>query len=207
MKKHIIVLTVCILSLLASVFAFTGCGSDKNPSPTNEEISISLNHTTISMQVGGQASLVASVHNYYGKLIFESSDKTVADVDLRGVVIGISEGNAVITVMAGNKSATCAITVTASEEESAEVEVLPILKLLTKPEMVSVGYEFGLAAELVLSGDALDGVQFGFYVTDEIVAEISGNTFRAKSAGITDLVVFCEYGGRVYSDRCNIQII
>ena len=207
MKKRIIILTVCILSLLMSVFAFAGCGSDNGTQPAQQEISISLNHTAIDMQVGGQASLVATVNNYYGKVIFESSDKTVADVDLRGVVIGLSVGNAIITATAGDKSATCTITVTASGEDTVGLEVLPVLKLLTKPDTVSVGYEFNLAAELVLSGNALEGIQFSFYVTDENVAEISGNTFRAKSAGRTDLVVSCEYGGQVYSDRCNIQII
>ncbi len=206
MKKRVFSLTICILSFLLSIFTFVGCNNQQQQQP-DKEIVISLNHTTIYIQEGGHALLVATVTNYYEDVVFTSSDTNIVDIDVRGVVIGVSEGVATITAAAGEKTASCIVTVTLGEESEPALETLPVLELLTKPETIAVGYEFNLAAKLILDGVVVEDINFDFYVTNESVAEITDGTFRAKAVGRTDLVVSCEYNGKIYSDRCNIQVI
>ena len=77
--------------------------------------SISLNKTTLTLKEGESETLVATVYpsNASNKTAVWSSSQTgIAEVDQNGKVTGISAGSATITAMAGNKSATCMVTVT-----------------------------------------------------------------------------------------------
>ena len=78
---------------------------------------VSLDKTSISIQIDGTATLTATVspNNATNKSItWKSDDESVARVN-NGVVTGISEGTATITVTTvdGNHQATCGVSVTA----------------------------------------------------------------------------------------------
>lgn len=79
---------------------------------------VSLNKSTISLQIGGNETLTATVapSNASDKSVtWESSNTGVATVDANGKVVGIAAGEATITVKTvdGNKTTTCTVTVTA----------------------------------------------------------------------------------------------
>lgn len=78
--------------------------------------SITLNKTSLSLQVGKQATLTATVKpdNAADKTVtWSSSNTNVATVSSSGVVKGVSAGTATITAKTSNNlSATCTITVT-----------------------------------------------------------------------------------------------
>ena len=76
--------------------------------------SIALNKTSLSLKEGESETLVATVSpdNATDKTVTWSSTNTsVATVDASGRVTAIKEGTATITAKAGDKSATCAVTV------------------------------------------------------------------------------------------------
>ena len=79
---------------------------------------ISLAGTTVKLGSMGQCTLKASVSGMKKDVeilegaVWTSSNPAVATVDNHGLVTGISTGGAVITVKAGELSATCTITVT-----------------------------------------------------------------------------------------------
>ena len=78
---------------------------------------ISLSDTTLILQAGGTHTLVATVEPDYVEntgVSWESSDITVATVDGEGVVTGVDQGTAVITVTTdeGEFTAECLVTVT-----------------------------------------------------------------------------------------------
>lgn len=116
----------CSKLILGGLFClpmlFSGCGNIDN---ALEEIingsggsstvtSISLNETTLNMNVGGDdVTLTATIKpdNATEKTVTWSSDKeSVATVN-NGVVHAVAEGSATITAKAGDKSATCTVTV------------------------------------------------------------------------------------------------
>ncbi len=79
--------------------------------------SVTLNKTTLSIEMGGTESLVATIQPTNATikvLMWKSSDSTVVSVDPTGKIKGLKVGKATITVLAdlGKKSAKCEVTVT-----------------------------------------------------------------------------------------------
>ena len=74
-----------------------------------------MDKSSLELNEGETATLAATVKpdNASDKTVTWSSSKTsVATVDANGKVTAVAEGNATITAKAGNKSATCSVTVT-----------------------------------------------------------------------------------------------
>lgn len=111
-----------ILILLTAILPLTACGK------AAVEIT-KLNKETLSLTVGSSSSLSCT----YSRELDEgetvtvewASDKTsVATVDAKGSVKGISAGTATITATLGNSSATCAVTVSDKYEVTLDVSSL-----------------------------------------------------------------------------------
>ncbi|MDO4335639.1 MAG: Ig-like domain-containing protein [Bacteroidales bacterium] len=86
-----------------------------------EVTSVSLNKTTLTLKATESETLVATVlpANATDKSVkWTTSDASVATVDANGKVTAIAVGNATITATAGGESATCNVTVEATEAES-----------------------------------------------------------------------------------------
>ncbi|GAB6123013.1 Ig-like domain-containing protein [Dysgonomonas termitidis] len=121
MNKAFYVFRLLLLAGAATVY-FTSCGKDE---PQNIEVtSIELNSTAISLAVGLQKTLTATVlpDDATDKtLTWESSNTTVASVE-NGVVTAKGSGTATITAKASNNlTATCEIIV--FETSKSEVTI------------------------------------------------------------------------------------
>lgn len=84
----------------------------KKPIPVS---SISLNKTSLDLTKGESKTLVATVTpaDATNKTVsWTSSNPSIASVDSKGKVTGTGNGSATITAKAGDKEATCAVTVT-----------------------------------------------------------------------------------------------
>ena len=78
--------------------------------------SITLDKSEISLTVEGTETLVVTVEPEYAshkEVSWVSSDEAIATVDDDGKVTGVAAGNATITASAGDKSATCEVSVSA----------------------------------------------------------------------------------------------
>ncbi|MGX7191587.1 Ig-like domain-containing protein [Enterococcus lactis] len=80
--------------------------------------SVALNKTTLSLVVGANETLVATVlpaNTTNKNVAWSAVDSTIATVDTKGKVVAVKAGTTKITVKTvdGNKSAECALTVTA----------------------------------------------------------------------------------------------
>lgn len=78
--------------------------------------SVTLDQTRATITVGGETLTLTATVNPVGAatVLWESSDVTVATVSTSGVVTPVKAGIATITAKAGDKSATCEITVNAA---------------------------------------------------------------------------------------------
>ncbi|WP_270346676.1 Ig-like domain-containing protein [Enterococcus thailandicus] len=77
-----------------------------------------MNKTTLSLAVGANETLVATVlpaNTTNKNVAWSAVDSTIATVDTKGKVVAVKAGTTKITVKTvdGNKSAECALTVTA----------------------------------------------------------------------------------------------
>ncbi len=82
--------------------------------PFTDVTSITLNQTSINLGIGESRTLIATVtpaNATYKTVIWRTSDDNVATVS-SGVVTAVAEGTCTITAMAGDKTATCTVTVT-----------------------------------------------------------------------------------------------
>ena len=84
-----------------------------------EAESVTVEPDALELEVGETGSLSAVIVPDIATdiAVWASSDEGVASVDGNGAVTGVAPGTAVITVTAGNVSATCTVTVTAAEPE------------------------------------------------------------------------------------------
>ncbi|WP_300704348.1 Ig-like domain-containing protein [Bacteroides sp.] len=103
------------LMLLCATILFTSCSNDDDPTLVT---GISLDKTTLSLAVGQTATLSATIAPENASIMevsWISCDKSIATVDSKGVVTGVSAGKAVISAITANegKIASCTVTVTA----------------------------------------------------------------------------------------------
>jgi desulfoferrodoxin len=119
--------------------------------PIVEVAELTLNYSTATLMAGEALALQASIAPSYATdqtVTWTTSDNTVAIV-ARGVVTAVAPGEAVITAKAGDKEATCVITV-----EKRYVAVMGIL-LSQTTATITEGDELTLTAT-VLPEDADD---------------------------------------------------
>ena len=89
---------------------------------------VTLDKTALELEIGDSETLTATVSpdNATDKtVIWTSSNKAVATVE-NGVVTAIAEGEAVITAQAGDKIATCNVTVNEPEPPTAETYTVTV---------------------------------------------------------------------------------
>ena len=112
---------VAATAVLAACFAFAACGDEPTPEPEPEKVaveSVTLDAASVSLVAGGTYTLTASVapDNATDKTVtWTTSNDKVATVD-GGKVTAVGEGSTTVTATADGKSATCTVTVYASED-------------------------------------------------------------------------------------------
>ena len=113
MKSTYLYLSLALLTLTL----LTSCGPDANK-PTPEVTALTLSATTANLSVGETLQLTASVTPADAKVTFTTDNAVVATVCEKGVVKAIAPGTATITAQAGDKKATCTVTVVHAKEEN-----------------------------------------------------------------------------------------
>ena len=117
---------VCVLAL-SCLTLFAACGEKENAVLGEKEKEISVESIAISqpsaeMEIGETLSLKATVspsNAKYDGITWTSTKTKVASVSESGLVSALSEGNTIITVMAGGKKDQCSITVNTAGGGSA----------------------------------------------------------------------------------------
>ena len=114
--------SVCALAVM---FGTVSCSDDDKPDGSIAVSAVAVSPTTATVKVGESVTLSATItpDDATDKTItWSSSDEKVATVDA-GKVTGVTEGTATITATTkdGNKTATCAVTVSNDAPSSKEV--------------------------------------------------------------------------------------
>lgn len=121
--------------------------------------SLTLNQTSIEMEVGESAKLSATIQPEElagAPVSWSSSDKTIATVTEDGTVTAIAAGQADITALADGKSAKCSVTVKekGSEEEPDKPDAIKII--LSTPQMTQYSPGEGMDTyNLILSSGSV----------------------------------------------------
>ena len=157
--------------------------------------SVTLNRTSASLKAGETLTLTATVKpdNATDKTVtWSSSDASVATVS-NGVVTAKKVGSATITAKAGDKTATCAVTVVATPVASV---------ILNKTTASLKAGETVTLTATVKPDDATDKT-VTWSTSDNSVAVVSGGVVTAKGLGTA--VITAAAGGK--SASCAITVI
>jgi alpha-tubulin suppressor-like RCC1 family protein len=116
MKKTTLTLTAAILALSLALLGHVSCGGSKKGSPAPIAVTgVTLDKTSMSLTVGGTETLTATVQpsDAANKNVTWASGNTAVATVSNGLVTAMAAGTATITAATqdGNKTATCAVTV------------------------------------------------------------------------------------------------
>lgn len=158
MKKSLFILAALLV----------GCiGTDEVDDPIVGE-SIVLDQQQISMLIGDSGQVSATFFNRYGivedaQLIWNSSNVTVATVDIAGVVIGQGLGQANMTSSVGNTtSLPVLVTIVEDEQAVAQVSIFA-----SSGNQISIGQEVNLTVEVFnVLGDPIEGLEVQYTSLD-----------------------------------------
>ena len=163
--------------------------------------SVTVSPTTLSLEVGGKATLKATVlpENATDKTVSWSSDKpSVASVDDNGEVTAVATGSATITVTTkdGNKTATCEVTV-------AE-EIIPVTSVTLSQKTLSLTAGEDATLTATVSPDNSTDKTVTWTSSNTGVATVDNNgKVTAIKAGTATITASC--GGK--SDTCTVTVV
>ena len=184
MRKKLIAIFSLICTLLLSVAVFAAC-NDKQP----EEEPITLNAEELTLDINENFRLLVNGKQKTGA--WSSSDSEIVSVDNSGLVIGLKEGEAAISVTVGEQSAECLVTVYRSG-------YVPVLE--TDQDEVTLGHsgEYNISPYVTVGGaKANDELSYSWKYAenaDENVVSFTPHAdgsvaLKGKSAGTTELYV------------------
>lgn len=179
----------------------------KQPQDSNKNINVtkvSLNCSSKNLYKGTSFKLTASVSPSNAtdkKIYWTTSNKSVATVS-GGTVKGLKEGTAVITARAGNKTASCTVTVTPkptiSEPEKPTVSIFPEERTML----------VGSNATITLINNPYTSCKWTF--SNPSVVELSKAeteskiVITAKKAGVTNVIATLKDGSQF---KCKITVV
>lgn len=159
--------------------------------------SITLNKTSLSLKVGESYTLKATVNPYYATnktVTWECSNNSVATVN-DGVVTAISQGTATITARAGNKSATCYV--------SVQQDNIPVTGITLNKYSLSLyeGESENLIATVYPTNATDKTVTWSSEVTSVASVDQNGKVTAIKNGTTT---IIARAGG--YEARCTLVV-
>lgn len=157
--------------------------------------SVTLNKSSLTLGEGESATLRATVTpkdaTDYSTVSWSSTDESVATVDQNGVIHAIREGSTHIVAKAGDKQATCTVTV---------IKKVESITLDQKSLTLLVGESFTLAAT-VLPEDATDKT-VTWRSSSTHVATVENGVVKGIGVGVTTITASA---GQV-SATCNVLV-
>ena len=176
MKK----LTTVLMFAALSVFAFTSCEEDE---PATVEVqSVTLDKPSVTLSVGETATLKATVmpENASNKSVtWASSNPEVATVS-GGVVTAVAPGSATVTATAGDKKASCSVTVS----KPADIPVAEVSLDLPTAQL-EIGQSVTLTA--TVKPDNATDKTVTWASSNTAVATVDGGKVKAVGEGTANI--------------------
>lgn len=197
--KKIFAFAFIVLALSA-----VSCKKDKKGGSVKPVVvaGVTLDKTTLALMEGETYQLEATVtpDNAVNKnVIWSVDDDNVVSVT-DGLVMGLLEGTATITVTTedGGKTAACVVTV--------EAEIIPpsAVNILQDEYELEVGDEFDMATHLTVDGPGGVDMSVEWTSTDSEVAVVENNKILAKKAGTANLKAAAVHGDKY--DECVVIV-
>lgn len=185
MKKITLTLLALVCALCCAL-GLVACGGEPDSGDGGTQTvaveSVTLNKTTLTLEIDGEETLTATVtpDNATNKTVtWSSSAPTIASVDNTGKVTAKAEGTATITATtANNKTATCDVTVNASAPFSLAG------KTFVFSDVTSTSEEDVTAAKQQMGGATIAFTVDGKFTLTMLPMTIHGTEYTILQKGI-----------------------
>ena len=188
-------LAMCLTSCegtLDDIFGEWSRPSGNNDNTKTSVTSIELNKETLELAAGETGQLTATVDPSGTAVTWSSDKEEVATVDANGLVTAVAAGIATITAKAGDKSATCEVTVTANPAAvPLTMEAITAGTIKVTSPQDGMQYSLNGGAKTAVTSTAIDvavGDKVAFYgngtsITIYSGTQITGGTAEVKVYG------------------------
>lgn len=181
---------------VCDVCGYTISAEEPDPDDPIAVEGITLDKTTATVEEGATVTLTATVTpgNATDKTVtWSTSNEAIATVS-GGVVTGVKAGEVTITAKAGDKSATCTVTVTAA---ATEPEVVPVTGVTLSQTAVTLDIDqsITLTAAVAPENATNKAVTWASDKTDVATVDANGKV-TAVAAGTANITVTTADGGK-----------
>ena len=189
---HLLYPAICIILMAISC--------QKEPEVIKVE-SVTLNTTSLSMDEGETQSLMATVSPSNAdnkKIIWSSSNSSVATVDDRGTVTAIAPGTATITAKSddGGKTATCSVTVNSKVISVESVSLDKTTAEITEGETITL--------TATIKPENASNKKVIWSSSNEEIATVKDGVVTAIKEGEAIITAKSEDGGKTAS--CSVKV-
>ena len=177
----------------SATITVTSNGSAATCAVTVQDYSISLNESELNLFAGESKTLSVSGVPAGSNMTWSSSNSGVAAIN-GGTVTAVSNGSSTITVQVSIEgrsfSDSCVVNVTSGGISLSKTNV----------ELFPGG------SETISATTTPGGRSVTWSSSDTSVATVSGGRITAVSAGSTTIEARFSYGGKIYSQHCNVHV-
>lgn len=205
MMKHTIRrIMICVIIAILSLVAITGTAFARDASPNRKKASDpNISNTKVTMAIGYSVKL--KVNNYKGKIIWKTSNKSIASVTKKGIVVSKNEGVANITAKAGRKVLTCKVVVIDKPKVYIDKTSRPLkkpYKVITKRGKYFVLNIRGTAAKVTwMIPKSAKNVTANFYKPEKME-----NGIMIKALNVGNFDVYAKLEGQDRDIKCHVII-
>ena len=148
--------------------------------------SIDLDADEMKLTVGDKGQLTAKVDPAGTAVTWSSDKEEIATVDANGMVTAVAVGTAIITAKAGDKTATCEVTVLPTLSTPLTVEAITAGTITVTSPQSGMKYSLNGGAKTAVSGDinVAAGEKVEFYGNGTTIKSYNGTTIVGGTADI-----------------------
>ena len=199
----LVCLSMCLTSCegtLDDVFGEWSRPSGNNDNTKTSVTSIELNKETLELTAGETYQLTATVSpdNATDKTVTWTSDNTdAATVDASGLVTAVAMGTAIITAKAGDKTATCEVTVLPTLSTPLTVEAITAGTIIVTGPQAGMQYSLNGGAKKAVTTTPIDvaaGGKVAFYGNGISITKYNGTQIGGDGDGFK-----CKVYGNIMS--------
>ena len=165
-----------------------GTSDGTKPDSQGNVTSISIAPTTLELAAGETGQLTATVDPSGTAVTWSSDKEEVATVDANGLVTAVAAGITTITAKAGDKSATCEVTVTANPAATPlTMEAITAGTIIVNSPKAGMQYSLNGGAKTAVSTTAIDvavGDKVQFYGNGTSITKYSGTQIAGGTAEV-----------------------
>lgn len=205
LKKALILLAVCVLSLTA--FA---CGTDSGsstPDPEPQVVEIVLSDSEVTLITGQSKTITATVTGSDEAPEWLTSNSNVATVE-GGEITAVSEGEADISAKIGEVSAVCKVTVKNPVTITVDKDKLTLNATTWTDSQSTV---FGKTSEKITAALQVNGepatAEIAYKSLNEQIATVSADgTVTGVKIGTANIEASAVYNGETYKATVNVTV-